>query len=595
MRAKNTLAIWLLLSILFTWIEWAHADWMNLSGAETAPNIAEITVLDDRVRIALEFSISDLATFRDLLPDKWLENSVSNRASPSERLARFSSEVIQIIANDEINLRAELKLIEPRMRKKRVSPYAGSINPMTRRPVPQAPQDKRVFYTELEYRFDGNPESLTFIPPLDAEGVSKANIGFITYHKTVPVIDFRYLSSAARLTLNWKDPWYTQFDNRNLKRHHKSVLMGFLYVEPREIRQEAIMSVQDLREWTDLGFANIDTASRDVQDAIKDQAITFFSSRNPLSVDGQNRNPASIRAEFLNLSPTGVRIIEDAKAIDLTSAVIGVILSYPTKQLPQHVALTWDLFNKRTERIPTITIDPAGPLAGTIDRVDPVIEWRNFLRTYEEPEVLPVVIDGGQTISVPLASLVIFIFTITVSGFVLWRGRQNRLSVGLLFVTGIGIAVLTSRMGSVEFRNPFAGPPDNITATIIVESVLTNVNHAFLSKDKNAQDNSLAIVIVKDRIPEVAPELRRARAIKVAGGGIAWVKSIEELKVTDIIQQADTFGFRAIIDWTALASGSHFGHVHNRKIRFRALMELAPINKLWKLTGLTVLEARPES
>ena len=296
MRAKNTLAIWLLLSILFTWIEWAHADWMNLSGAETAPNIAEITVLDDRVRIALEFSIGDLATFRDLLPDKWLENSVSNRASPSERLARFSSEVIQIIANDEINLRAKLKLIEPRMRKKRVSPYAGSINPMTRRPVPQAPQDKRVFYTELEYRFDGNPESLTFIPSLDAEGVGKANIGFITYHKTVPVIDFRYLSSAARLTLNWKDPWYTQFDNRNLKRHHKSVLMGFLYVEPREIRQEAIMSVQDLREWTDLGFANIDTASRDVQGAIKAQAITFFSSRNPLSVDGQNHNPASIRA-----------------------------------------------------------------------------------------------------------------------------------------------------------------------------------------------------------------------------------------------------------------------------------------------------------
>ncbi len=32
----------------------ARADWMNLTGAETAPNIAEITVLDDRVRVALE-------------------------------------------------------------------------------------------------------------------------------------------------------------------------------------------------------------------------------------------------------------------------------------------------------------------------------------------------------------------------------------------------------------------------------------------------------------------------------------------------------------------------------------------------------------
>ena len=32
----------------------ARADWINLTGAETAANIAEITILDDRVRVALE-------------------------------------------------------------------------------------------------------------------------------------------------------------------------------------------------------------------------------------------------------------------------------------------------------------------------------------------------------------------------------------------------------------------------------------------------------------------------------------------------------------------------------------------------------------
>ncbi len=31
----------------------ARADWMNLTGAETAPNIAEIRVLEDRVNVRL--------------------------------------------------------------------------------------------------------------------------------------------------------------------------------------------------------------------------------------------------------------------------------------------------------------------------------------------------------------------------------------------------------------------------------------------------------------------------------------------------------------------------------------------------------------
>jgi hypothetical protein len=37
----------------------ARADWINLTGAETAPNIAEITIFDDRVEVALEAYVGD--------------------------------------------------------------------------------------------------------------------------------------------------------------------------------------------------------------------------------------------------------------------------------------------------------------------------------------------------------------------------------------------------------------------------------------------------------------------------------------------------------------------------------------------------------
>ena len=45
-----------------------RADVVNLSGAEVAPNIAEIYVEDDGVRIVLEAYVGDLETFADLIP-----------------------------------------------------------------------------------------------------------------------------------------------------------------------------------------------------------------------------------------------------------------------------------------------------------------------------------------------------------------------------------------------------------------------------------------------------------------------------------------------------------------------------------------------
>ena len=51
-----------------------QADWINLTGAETAPNIAEIYILDDHVRLVLEVFIGDMMVFDALVPDAWLQH-----------------------------------------------------------------------------------------------------------------------------------------------------------------------------------------------------------------------------------------------------------------------------------------------------------------------------------------------------------------------------------------------------------------------------------------------------------------------------------------------------------------------------------------
>ena len=77
----------LLLFLAMTISTAVRADWMNLTGAETAPNIAEITVLDDRVRVALEIYVGNLEAFEALLPDDWLKTGAAEIAKFKGRKA----------------------------------------------------------------------------------------------------------------------------------------------------------------------------------------------------------------------------------------------------------------------------------------------------------------------------------------------------------------------------------------------------------------------------------------------------------------------------------------------------------------------------
>ncbi len=73
LNARCVFVIFLLVYIALP----ARADWINLTGAETARNIAEIYVEDDRVRIVLEVYIGDLEKFEDILPDSWVRHTGS--------------------------------------------------------------------------------------------------------------------------------------------------------------------------------------------------------------------------------------------------------------------------------------------------------------------------------------------------------------------------------------------------------------------------------------------------------------------------------------------------------------------------------------
>ena len=570
----------------------ARADWINLTGAETSPNIAEIYVMDDRVRIALEVYVGDIETFEELVPDSWIRDANVQRPPLEERLRQFAEKKLGVVADGK-RLPVELKLAEPRLRKDRQWPFAGMINPMTRQRVPDAPADKRVLYAELEYPFDGQPETITFVPPVDDDGRALATIGFIAYHKAVPVIDFRYLGAEAVLNLDWSDPWYSKFDNPNLKRHHKSALMSFLYVEPYEVRHEILVRIRDLENWMDLGLRGDEYIETDELDPLKQRVGEFLLRKNPVRIDSEAGRPILDRVSYVKVAITGIQIVEQPERLETSTAIMGVILAYITDGMPQEVTVDWELFTDQIQRIPVNAIDPAGPLPSYIDPDDPVHKWTNFLKNYEMPTVADTKADASLTaIRVPVITVACLLGLIPL-GFRLVK-KKNQLSSGIAASALVLAAIVAFPFASVSIAKPAAMAPSlaDEEATSVLQSLLGNVYRAFDFREEEDVYDKLAHSVSGDLLAEVYLQNRKSLQIQRAGGAQAKVKEVEVLDVSASPNVERSFAYDLTARWSALGTVGHWGHVHTRKNVYDGVITVDVIDGVWKITELDLLEEK---
>jgi len=573
----------------------SKADWINLTGAETAPNIAEIYVLDDRVKLVLEVYVGDLDVFADLVPDDWLKDGSQGRPGVEERMRRFSTEQFQFVTETGEKLQGRLETAEPRLRVDRKSPFAGMINPITRQRVPEAPEDKRVLYVEIAYPFTARPTQLTMVPPLDEQGRALVTVGFIAYHKSVPIIDFRYLGAPAVVTLDWDDPWYSKFANPNLKRHHKSALMSFLYVEPYEVRHEILTRVKDLEEWMEVGLRGDEYIEIDELESLKQRIGEFLLVKNSVRIDGQAARPILDRTNYVKVGLSGIQLLEQPERLEISTAIVGVIITYLTDGIPKEVAVDWELFTDQIQQVPATATDPAGPLPTFLTPDDNVHTWTNFLKNYELPTVQEVAIAGslGQ-LRIPLASLLCLALLVPVGWQVSKRARNGgSLRVPIVAVTALlVIGILSFPYASVSIARPaaIAGALDDQQATALLGLLLKNVYRAFDFREEGDVYDKLAISVTGDLLADVYLENRRSFAVQAAGGAQAKVKEVEIRNASAKHLDDSPLGYALRGQWTAMGTVGHWGHVHTRQNLYDAIVTIEAVDGTWKITELEVIE-----
>jgi hypothetical protein len=576
----------------------ASADWINFSGAENAPNIIEIYINDDHVRVELEIFVNDMVTFDRLIPDAFFKGTDIKRPLLEDRLRQFSTQDFRIIDDKGRKLQARLQVAEPRFRKQRYSPYAGKINPSTLQPIPGPPEDKRVLYVELIYPFEEKPGTLTIIPPLDkASGFGKVSIGFVTYHKHTLINDYKYLSGPSTLTLDWDDPWYSVFDKKALKRWQRGSVMSFLYVEPYEVRHEILARVKDLAAWINFDLRGDEFIEADENEALKKQVGEFLLKHDKVLIDGKQVRPILDRTAFVKVARTGSRFLVQPEQLPINTAMVGVIITYLTKGLPQQVTSEWSLWSDRIQKVPADAIDPAGPFSSYLTPDSNVLTWTNFLKKYKVPTVARLELDPTRTtLKLPMASIVCLLALIPL-GFQIRRRRQNGGAIGLpagLLVLALAGSVLLYPFLKVAVAKPAVMAPKMTEkeAVTVLNSLLKNVYRSFDFREEDAVYDRLATSVNGDLLSEIYLQNRKSLVVTQAGGARARVKTVEIQKVDVKPFEGHPLGLLFEARWTALGTVGHWGHIHTRQNWYHANITVEPVDGAWKITGLELLEEK---
>jgi hypothetical protein len=551
----------------FLIVQFAAADAIVVTKAMSATTIAEIFVARDRIRVELEIGVPDLKAFHNILPDE-LRTRLGLQAAPLDgRIRRFFAED-WVLKADGKPLGWAIEEIEGRRRIRR--------DEITGEAIGEA--EETVVFLAVRYPLAQKPKTLSIQPP-SAEGGVSANVGFLVYHEGLPVNDFRYLGRQETVDLDWEDPWFSRFRNRNLRRTYSSPIQAFLYVDHFEVRKEIIVRPKDLQRWVDLGLEGKEIIPAGEQAELKRKVAEFLAARNPVTIDGKEAKGELDRIHFVRRTLRTTGVIDPPEDLPTLSATLGVIFVYPVESLPQTATMRWELFGERVEKIPTVATDEAGGLPSYVTADDPHLVWQNFLTNPSRPGFVDIAPAPTGGPALPVVSVGVALLAIVA---LLFKRR-------VLFAVGIIAALALWPLVQISVTGP--GELADEPAEQVLSGLLKNVYRAFDFRGEEAIYDTLERSASGDLLTRIYLETRRALELQNQGGARAKVKEVEILK-TETAPLEEGVGFKSRCTWNVAGAVGHWGHIHRRRNQYEAEFQVRPVDGVWKITGLELLSER---
>ncbi len=417
----------------------------------------------------------------------------------------------------------------------------------------------------------------------------------MVYHESIPVIDFQYLQGPETLRLDWRDPWYSVFDNPDLQRHHRAPLMTFLYIEPYEVRFEILIRLKALASWMSLEVDDPMQIDTEEQVRLREQIGQFFSQYNQVKIDGTPPRPILDRVEFVRTTPQGVQPLEASERLTFHTALVGVILAYVTSGPPRKVTVDWTFFNDQITSVPSEIIDPVGQLPHEVTPAQPTLRWTNVLANYNYQaatiEAIAAQADHRLQFSWPNVLLGLVAILLLALGRRLGLKAGYRVTAAALI---LAIAVVAWPFGRLAVRNPFAKPytlPD-VEAILILQELLQNTYRAFDFRAESDVYDKLAVSVTGDLVTDIYLQNRKRLKMEEQGEARAKVQDVQLLEATQSGPPGKRQRLTFKCAWRITGTVNHWGHAHQRRNQYEALITIQPIEQTWKMVALDLLDER---
>ena len=373
--------------------------------------------------------------------------------------------------------------------------------------------------------------------------------------------------------------------------------MSFLYIEPYEVRHEVLARVKDLAAWIDLGLRGDEFIEADENEILKKRVGKFFLKHDKVLIDGKQLRPILDRTAFVKYAMTGSTFLVQPEQLPINTAMVGVIITYLTKGIPQEVTSTWDLWSDRIQKVPADAIDPAGPFPSYVTPDENMLKWQNFLKTYQIPTVAQIELDESlTTMKIPLASVLCLLALVPV----VLQVRKRRKHVGSIGIhIGLALALITGSVLLHPFLKVAVAKPAVMAlkmtdkdAVVVLNSLLKNIYRSFDFREEEDVYDRLATSVSGNLLSEIYLQNRKSLVVTQAGGARARVKEVEILDVDVNHLDGRPLGLLFRTKWTAMGSVGHWGHIHIRKNQYEANITVEPVDGAWKITSLELLEEK---
>jgi len=559
------------------------AGFTSFTGAETAPNIAEIDIDGDKLRINLEISAVDAGVFWPKIP-------------PAENIYELATMIAgrQDIAFKLYTNKTEIKpnrlSVRIGERKPRKSPFAGKIDPRTGIRMPDLPADKIILLTIVEYPIKG-VNHLKILPPLDNDDVAAATIGFTSRHGKTPVSGFHYLSQPESLNIDWKDPWNTHFESQKINRHNRYPLRSFLYVEPRQIRHEILLRPRDLLTWTKQSFNAWQPLTTKKRNFLRRITLDYLKNKNPTTIDNETSLPISTEIVFLRANNIGYTEIAEDESIEVGSLIIGYREKFHVNELPQSVNIDWKIFTDTINSVPTIIQDPAGPFPTHVVPEFPDIQWHNYLYDYRAPSSDAVPIENSSAI-IPIAVLFAFCFSVLLILTLRTRKVEAKNKHPILFygIVLVCAGVIYYALPG-ELRVPLPGTTNKKELSEITKTLLIRLAAAYEEPQTEALKLQLANLVNGDNFENTTTNLSQIYQPLTASGSSGSLKYIQNLEIEHVDQLLINGGkaFSITSKWQAIVEDYSWGHMEQKPREIRANIEIIQSDNHWKISAFRPL------